>query len=364
LREGRTRDGGASAAYWHLEGALLRCDLCPQRCLVGPDEIGFCGTRSNIAGGMIALNYGKVCVSATDPIEKKPIFHYRPGSKLYSIGTFGCNLDCGNCQNSTLARLQASRAPYVMMEPEEVVSAAVASGAKGVAFTYNEPTVWIEFILDVAALLRQAGLFTVLNTNGFIESWVADDLYDMVEVANIDVKGMSDRFYVKNCKGRLGPVLENCFAARLAGVHVELTYLLIPGLNDSAEEVGKFASWVVRELGDDVPVHLYRFQPSYKMSNLPPEEMKVVDRSYGIAKAKRLEYVYVGGVAGDIRQDTYCPSCGALLVKRSSKEPIEPTFVLGERISRYCPTYSEVAVFLKEGLCPGCGRKASIVLEG
>lgn len=364
MKDGRSGDSGVRAAYWHTEGAVLRCDLCPHRCLIGPDEIGFCGTRSNLKGEMIALNYGKVCVSATDPIEKKPLYHFRPGSKLYSLGTFGCNLDCGNCQNSTLARLPADRAPYVVMKPEEVVNAAIARGAKGVAFTYNEPTVWIEFIMDVAALLRQAGLFTVLNTNGFIESWAADDLYDMVEAANIDVKGMSDKFYAKQCRGKLGPVLETCAAARLAGVHVELTYLLIPGLNDSAEEVGKFASFVVRELGEDVPVHLYRFQPSYRMSDLPPEDMKVVDRSYGIAKAKGLEYVYVGGVAGDSRQDTHCPSCGALLVKRSSKEPIEPTFVLGERISRYCPTYSEVALFLKEGRCPGCGRTIPIALEG
>ncbi len=312
---------------------------------------------------MIALNYGKVCVSAVDPIEKKPIFHYRPGSKVYSLGTFGCNLDCGNCQNSTLARLSAERAPYVMTTAEDVARTAVANEAKGVAFTYNDPTVWIEFILDVAAQLRKAGLFIVLNTNGFIEPWAADDLYDMVDAANIDVKAMSERFYAQQCKGELGPVLESCIAAREAGVHVELTYLLVPGMNDSSEEVSKFSSWVVRELGEDVPVHLYRFRPAYRMSDVPAGDMSVVERSYRTAMESGLDYVYVGGVAGDPRQDTSCPRCGELLIKRSSKEPVEPVFVLGERMSRYCPTYADVSVRLEKGRCPRCGLSIPVVLE-
>ncbi len=357
------KEESVRAAYWHPEGKCLRCDLCPQRCLIEPGDIGFCGTRSNRDGMMIALNYGKVCVSAVDPIEKKPIYHFHPGSKLLSLGTFGCNLDCGNCQNSTLARLQAERAPYVRMSPEEVVSSAMEKGAQGVAFTYNEPTVWIEFIMDTAAILRQKGLFTVLNTNGFIESWAADDLYDAVDAANIDVKGMSDRFYSAQCHGKLGPVLESCVAARLAGVHVELTYLLIPGMNDSPEEIGRFSSWVVRELGEDVPVHLFRFQPSYRMSAVAPEDMLVVERSYAIAKEKGIEYVYVGGVAGDPRQDTVCPRCGALLIKRSSKEPVEQTFVLGEKMSRYCPTYAEVSVHIEKGRCPKCGLSVPAALR-
>jgi pyruvate formate lyase activating enzyme len=363
LSEGPKEGVGVRAAYWHPEGARLRCDLCPQRCLVAPGHTGYCGTRSNVDGELIALNYGKVCVSASDPIEKKPVYHYMPGSKLYSIGTFGCNLDCGNCQNSTLARLTADKAPYVLMKPEEVADNALASGASGVAFTYNEPTVWIEFILDTAPVLRQKGLFAVLNTNGFVEPWAADDLFDMVEAANIDVKGMSESFYRTNCHGKLKPVLESCIAARQAGVHVELNYLLIPGMNDSAEEVGKFASWVTREMGEDVPVHLCRFQPAYRMTNVEPEDMAALDRSYGIAKAKGLEYVYVGGVAGDRRQDTSCPRCGALLIKRSSKEPTEPTFVLGERISRYCPTYTEVSVLLDRGKCPKCGKSIPVVIK-
>jgi len=360
----RSEDGAVHAAYWHPEGSKLRCDLCPQRCLIDDGKVGFCGTRSNVRGGMIALNYGKVCVSAVDPIEKKPLYHFHPGTKLYSLGTFGCNLDCGNCQNSTLARLSADRAPFVMTSPEQVAKDAIEKGAKGVAFTYNEPTVWIEFILDVAALLRQAGLLIVLNTNGFIEPWAADDLYDMVDAANIDVKGMSDAFYGRQCRGKLGPVLESCIAAREAGVHIELTYLLIPDMNDSAEEVARFASWVVRELGEVVPVHLYRFHPAYRMSDVPAEDMVVVERSYKVAKEKGLDYVYVGGVAGDPRQDTRCPRCGNLLIKRSSKEPVEPTFVLGDKMSRFCPTYAEVSVLIRGGECPKCGLSIPVVLKG
>ena len=352
----------AKASYWHPEGELLSCDLCPRRCQIPLSGEGYCGTRANHGGKMVALNYGKVCVSAFDPIEKKPIFHFKPGAKLLSLGTFGCNLDCGNCQNSTLARMKADQAPYVLTSPEQAVEDALEKGAKGIAFTFNEPTVWMEFIMDTAARARDKGLFTLLNTNGYIEPWAADDLFDMVEVANIDVKGMSDAFYKQNCGGHLGPVLESCIAARMAGVHLELTYLLIPGKNDSAQDVRRFASFVVRELGEDVPIHLFRFQPAYKMMQVPPESMDRLLQAYEVAKEEGVQYVYLAGVVGDPHQNTMCPKCGAMLVKRSSKEPVESTYVLEEKVSRFCPTYSDVQVLLKKGGCPDCGAAVPIVL--
>ena len=350
------------AAFWHPEGDALRCDLCPRRCVIKPGSTGFCGTRRNVQGTMFAINYGKVCVSAVDPIEKKPIFHFHPGSRIYSLGTFGCNLDCGNCQNFVLARSKEGESPCTFTSPEEVASAAKEKGVAGVAWTFNEPTVWIEFIMDTARLLRKQGMFSILNTNGYIESWAAEDFYDLADAANIDVKGFTESFYKSKCNGKLEPILEACLIAKDAGVHVELTNLLIPGLNDSAAEMKRLFDWVAQEMGEDTPMHLFRFMPYHRFSDLPEESMEKMEEAYRIAKESGLRYIYFAGVRGHPKQNTYCPNCGQLLINRSSQEATESTFVRQEKMSRFCPTYTQVQVHLQGGRCPKCAKKIPVVL--
>lgn len=340
---------------------MVRCDLCPHGCLVSDGKLGMCGVRRNDGGILCSLNYGKVCVSTCDPIEKKPIFHYRPGSRLYSLGTFGCNMDCMNCQNFNLARSKGDDLPCVEMSAEDVVREAKGKGAQGIGWTFNEPVVWAEFILDTAEEANRQGLFVLLNTNGFIQREPRDEILRFTQVMNIDVKGFTEKFYENNCGAKLKPILETCTAAKGAGVHVELTYLLIPGLNDSEEEIRKFCEWVVDEMGPDTPVHFFRFRPFYRLSNLPAQTIEKLREAYDIAKSTGVRFPYHAGVVGDQRQNTYCPKCGELVVKRASEEVIDKVCVKKTEVSRFCPTFSEVEVRLQDGACPGCGEFIPVV---
>lgn len=350
------------AAYWHLEDRLVVCDLCPRRCRLPDSKVGFCGTRANLSGEMFALNYGKVCASTVDPVEKKPMYHFRPGARVFSLGTFGCNLECGNCQNYVLAGAKDGDTPYVRMTPEEVARSVTEKAAQGAAWTFNEPNVWFEFVLDAAKELHRAGLFSLLNTNGYIEPWAAEDLYEVTDAANIDVKGFTEKFYKSTCGGSLEEVLETCEIAVESGTHLELTYLMIPGLNDSAKEITRFAAWVADELGVDTPVHLFRFSPFHRLSHLPEESMERMEEAYRAAMQQGLEYVYFGGVQGHAHQNTLCPRCGELLIARSAKEATEETFVLKEKLSRFCPTYAQISVRIENGKCPKCGLAVPVSL--
>ena len=353
---------GHEARWWHGEDEGVECDLCPHRCAIEDGEVGRCGARQNVRGVLISKTYGRVCVRSVDHIEKKPIFHYRPGSRLLSVGTFGCNLSCRYCQNAILAR-SSGEVPGRDLGPRGVVDLAVREGADGIAWTFNEPTVWSEFIIDTAQLARERSLYTMVNTNGYIQPAAANDLFEEVDVANIDVKGFSDPFYRKVCGGSLQEVLDTCVLARRKGVHVELTYLLVPGLNDSADEVRRFVEWVVRDMGPDTPVFLYRFHPSSELSDLPEQSMEVMARSRDVAKAGGLRYVYFGGVTGEGGQDTMCPACGFLVVERRSKRPAERVCLKGCEVSRFCPTF-DVKVNIAGPSCPRCSSPLPIVLTG
>ena len=349
------------ARWWHDEGEWVRCDLCPHRCAIEDGGAGRCGARQNVRGTLISRTYGSVCVRCVDHIEKKPIFHYRPGTRLLSLGTFGCNLACGYCQNAVLARSSGGDIPCTGMEPQAVVDLALKEGVDGIAWTFNEPTVWSEFIIDTTMLAREHGLYTMVNTNGYIMPSPASELFEHVDVANIDVKGFSDRFYTKTCGGSLQEVLETCVLARRRGVHVELTYLLVPGLNDSSDEVARFSEWAVRNMGPDIPVFFYRFHPSSELSGLPEQSMEVMVRSRDIAKAKGLRYIYFGGVIGEGGQDTMCPSCGFLAVQRRSLPAPGKVCLKGCEVSRFCPTF-EVKVNIDAPWCPQCGSPLPIEL--
>ncbi|MBM4237469.1 MAG: AmmeMemoRadiSam system radical SAM enzyme [Euryarchaeota archaeon] len=356
-------NGCSAARWWHQEGTKIRCDLCPHRCLVGEGHLGICGVRKNDGRGLCSANYGKIAVSVTDPIEKKPMFHYRPGARLYSLGTFGCNMDCMNCQNFSLARSKGEDIPFRKAGADEVVREAVEKKADGIAWTFNEPIVWYEFILETSAAANKNGLFSLLNTNGFIEPGPREELLHFIHAMNIDVKGFTDAFYRKNCGASLGTVLDTCLAARRAGVHVELTYLLIPTLNDDAEEVKGFCEWTVENMGPDTPVHFFRFQPFYKLSHLPEQSVAKLKEARDIAKSAGLRFPYHAGVVGDERQNTFCPNCGEIIVKRASEAPAEKVCVKKTEMSRFCPTFSKIEVNLREGKCPACGESIPIILS-
>ncbi len=309
---------------------------------------------------MALLNYGQVCVSTIDPIEKKPLFHFLPGSKVLSLGTFGCNLRCLNCQNALL--VNATYLPSVEKSAEEVVEEAIRGGAQGIAFTFNEPIVWFEFILEVSKVAEAKGLFVILNTNGYIQAGPAEVLFSGVKAMNIDVKGFSEEFYEANCGGHLSAVLRTCSAAKKEGVHVELTYLLIPGLNDSAEEIGAFCDWVVQDMGIETPLHFFRFSPSHKLALLPEQSLEKMNEAYEIACKKGIRYVYFGGVTGSERQNTYCPSCQLLLIRRNSVKVTDKVCFKGSEVSRFCPTFNAVKASIDNNKCPSCGEPISVLL--
>lgn len=351
------------ARWWHDEGEWVRCDLCPHRCAIEDGGTGRCGARQNIRGTLITRTYGSVCVRNLDMIEKKPIFHYRPGSRLMSLGTFGCNLACACCQNAVLATSSGGDLRHETMGPQEIVDLALREGVDGIAWTFNEPTVWSELIIDTAELARARGLYIMVNTNGYILPPAAGELLDHADVVNIDVKAFSERFYDRYCGGSLQEVLDTCLLARRKGVHVELTYLLVPGLNDSAEEVGSFTRWVADSMGPDTPVFFFRFRPSHLLSHLPEQSMDVMRRSVRIASGNGLRYVYLGGVVGEEGQDTVCPSCGFLAIERKSLKDPGKVCLKSCEVSRFCPTF-EVKVNIDEPRCPRCGADMPITLAG
>ncbi len=349
---------GKAASWWHGEEANVRCELCPHRCSIPDGAVGLCGVRRNEGGRLLASSYGRVCVRSLDPIEKKPLFHFHPGTLVHSFGTFGCNLDCDNCQNYELVRACSGGAS---MTPLEAVNDTVEHGAQGIAFTFNEPVTWYEFVLDTCVEARSRGLYTVLNTNGYIQREPAEELFRYVDAMNVDVKAFDERTYRSTCGGGLGPVLDTCLAARNVGVHVELTYLLIPGLNDSADEISRFSRWAVDSMGPDVPLFFYRFRPFYRLADLPEQSMERMREAAALATGAGARYVYFGGVAEDNR-NTLCPVCSTVVIERRGAESTGKVCFKGREVSRFCPSVSDVRVNLQDGRCPTCGERIPVVL--
>jgi pyruvate formate lyase activating enzyme len=287
----------------------IRCELCPRHCVIREGGAGFCGHRANDGGQLIAARYGRVAAAAVDPIEKKPLYHFHPGSTIFSIGANGCNLACKFCQNWHLSTGKA-RDEYV--PPEEIAARATGRGSIGVAFTYNEPTVWFEYIRDCAALLRPRGLKVVLVTNGYLEAEPWDELCRAVDAANIDVKG-DDRFYRALTGGKLAPIRRNVEAAHRAGVHVECTNLLVTDGNDRPEQVQETVDWLAG-VSPEIPFHLSRYFPNYEWEAPPTPEARL-EEAVRLARAK-LRYVYAGNISIVGASDTRCANCGAIVVRR------------------------------------------------
>lgn len=300
--------------YEKIENGNVQCKICPQMCLRKPGQVGFCRVRENVGGSLYATNYGWASSFGMDTIEKKPLYHYYPGSNIFSIGTVGCNLKCGFCQNWQIAHGN----PHTYeVDPEQVVDMALKEeqGVKsvGIAYTYNEPFMWYEFVYDTAKIARSKGLKNVLVTNGYVNEEPLRQLLPYIDAMNIDVKGFTPEYYRETCVGRLEPVLRTVEIAA-AQCHVEITTLLVPGLNDSSEEITRLVDWLA-DINKDIPLHFSRYFPNYQM-DIPPTPIETMMKAREIASQK-LNYVYLGNVNDGSTADTYCPQCGKKVIQRS-----------------------------------------------
>ncbi|MEW6355066.1 MAG: AmmeMemoRadiSam system radical SAM enzyme [Planctomycetota bacterium] len=296
--------------YEKLGDKKVRCVLCPQFCRIEDGKTGFCSGRRNHGGVLYAETYGRCTSVAMDPIEKKPLYHFHPGTFIFSLGTMGCNFACDFCQNWQISQAAAALQDITSAE---IVDAARREGSIGVAYTYNEPLVWYEFVLDTAMLVREKGLKNVLVTNGFINPDPLEKLLPYIDAMNIDIKSINPNFYKERCKGKLGPVQETAKTA-VEACHVEITNLVIPGHNDSKLELGMLADWIAENLGEDVPVHLSAYFPRHKLQ-APATSGETLAMAYEIFK-QRLSYVYVGNMILPVGAETNCRQCGATLVAR------------------------------------------------
>ncbi len=294
----------------------VQCQLCPKRCVIAPGESGECRIRVNTDGVLRAVTYGYPSAVHVDPVEKKPLYHFLPGSHIFSIATVGCNLHCKNCQNWELSQCNPEDAAAVWMPPEEVVRLAQEAECSSVAFTYSDPIVWYEYMLDTARAAQAAGLRTVWVTAGYINQDPLRALCRHLDAANIDIKAFSDRFYRDVCDATLQPVLDAVITAKSMGVMVEITNLVIPTLNDSDEDFQGLCGWILEYLGAETPVHFSRFHPQHRMRHIPPTPDTTLNRARDLAMAAGLRHVYIGNLLVPESGNTYCPGCERMLVKR------------------------------------------------
>jgi pyruvate formate lyase activating enzyme len=300
--------------YEKLDGLKVRCRLCPHVCGIADGARGKCGLRENAGGRLTALSYGRTVSVNVDPIEKKPLYHFMPGSVILSIGPNGCTFTCDNCQNWHISQ---ERVPTRAIPPDELVALASREGSIGVAFTYTEPLLWFEYLKAVTPLLRAHGLKSVVVTNGFLNEDPAKEIAPLIDGFNVDLKAMSDGFYQKVCGGRVEPV-KRFIEIAAAVSHVEVTNLVIPELNDSRGDFEDLTEWLAG-VSPDIPLHFSRFFPQYRMTDRPPTPQETLETAFEIAK-RRLRYVYVGNIFIDGTEDTRCTKCNEVVVRRSGYE--------------------------------------------
>ncbi|MEM4641418.1 MAG: AmmeMemoRadiSam system radical SAM enzyme [Candidatus Pacearchaeota archaeon] len=301
--------------YKKLEDDKVQCQLCPRFCVIKNGERGNCGVRENMNGKLFSLVYGKPCSIAIDPIEKKPFYHFLPGTKSLSIATVGCNFHCLHCQNYAISQARVEDVPYIEAKPEEIVEQAKANDVKSISFTYTEPTVFYEYMLDIAKLAKKEKIKCNIVSNGFINEKPLKKLIPYVRAANIDLKGNA-LFYEKICQARIEPVLETIKLLHSKKVWVELTNLIIPGYNDNVNEIKKMVSWILENLGKDVPLHFSAFYPAYKLTNVPSTEPEFLIKARILAKHQGLSYVYTGNILDEEGSTTFCAKCDKVLIIR------------------------------------------------
>jgi pyruvate formate lyase activating enzyme len=302
--------------YQKKENNAVHCLLCSHRCVIVDTKTGICGIRWNDGGTLYATTYGLISSEAVDPIEKKPLFHYLPGTRSYSLGGIGCNFHCEHCQNWHISRAKKDAIRLATLSPEEGVSRATESGSASIAWTYNEPTIWHEYTLDMGTLARARGLGTIYVTNGYITEEALRELSPMLGAFRVDLKAFTDEFYKKICGAHLQPVLDSAIVAREIGMHIETVTLIIPGLNDRMEEIDALIRWVIEHLGPETPMHFSRFHPDYKMTDRAATPVATLEKIYERAKELGLRFPYLGNVFDHPYENTYCPVCKALLIAR------------------------------------------------
>lgn len=305
-------------SWWSTgEDGRIRCELCPRDCRLKPDQRGFCYVRKNVDGRMVLTTYGRSSGFCVDPIEKKPLNHFYPGSSVLSFGTAGCNLGCKFCQNWDISKSRSMDSLASRAQPEDIAEAAVREGCRSVAFTYNDPVIFAEYAIDTAAACREKGVATVAVTAGYITEKARPAFFAAVDAANVDLKAFTERFYKKLCFAELAPVLETLlFLKQETRVWFEITTLLIPGENDSDTELHELCDWVAEYLGPDVPLHFTAFHPDFRMTEKGRTPSQTLIRARSIALEKGLHFVYVGNVHNRVGSSTYCPNCGEMVIER------------------------------------------------
>jgi pyruvate formate lyase activating enzyme len=331
------------ADLWHVEADAIRCDLCPHACRIRPGGVGVCGVRRNEGGTLIALTYGRVSSAAVDPIEKKPVFHYRPGTLAFSVGAVGCTMRCGHCQNWQISRATVDGGLLHDLPPAEVVALAERNGCAGVAFTYNEPVIQAEFVRDTSLLAHERGLYTVMVTNGYITTEGLDYLAGAIDVWRVDVKGMTDEAYRTLCRvPSVTPILRAAERAKhVHHMHVEVVTNVVPGINDDEAQLKDLAAWIASGLGPETPWHITRFFPYLDFADIPPTPLPTLRRAREIGREAGLYYVYLGNVSEPGGEDTACPGCGATVVRRDGFAVLEDD--------------------AGSGACPACGRSLDLI---
>ena len=328
--------------YAKLDGSRVQCGVCGRKCVVPEGGLGFCRVRKNTGGTLYSLVYPKVCSASVDPITKKPLSHFHPDSFVFSVATVGCNFNCQFCQNWVISQERDIKGQE--MPPQEIVRAAKRYGCRGVSYTYTEPTIFLELAYETSVLAHKEGLFNTYVTNGYMSTETVRTLGPYLDAATVDFKGSADpEFYRKMSNvPSVEPIFEALQEMKRQGVHIEITDLLVTKYGDSIELVGKLAAWVVENLGPDIPFHLLRFHPDYKLTDVPPTPVQTLEKAVETAKSKGLRYVYIGNVPGHRYENTYCPSCGDLLIERFGFDMTEWRLT-------------------KSNTCPKCGTKIAIV---
>jgi pyruvate formate lyase activating enzyme len=301
--------------YEKLAAKKIKCHLCSHECRVAEMERGRCGVRENRDGVYYSLVYGQPCAVHVDPIEKKPLFHYHPGSQAYSLATAGCNFSCRFCQNWEISQRRPEQVKSIFLPPAEVLRQAGEQDCPIIAHTYSEPTVFFEYMRDCAALGREKGIPNIMISNGFMQKKPLQELCRLLGAVKIDLKAFTENFYREQSGGRLKPVLDTLITLRTEKIWFEIVTLLIPGLNDSSREIERMCRWINLELGPDVPLHFSRFAPSYLIKNIPPTPPETLHTARKIAMNAGIKFCYIGNLLSDAG-NTYCPGCGKLLIRR------------------------------------------------
>jgi len=315
--------------YSKLKDKLVKCELCPRLCVIKPGSRGLCGVRQNTGGKLFSIAYARPCAVHVDPIEKKPLYHFMPGARAFSIATIGCNFFCRFCQNWQIsqARAEAISENFDEVTPEEVVELCKKEKCSIISYTYTEPTIFYEYMLDTAKIAKKQGIKNTIVSNGYINEKPLRELCKVIDGANIDLKGFTNDFYQKVCKGKLEPVLQTLKILHEERVWLEITNLVVPGLNDDSKKIEEMCKWIAENLGKDVPLHFSRFHPDYKMTDGQATPMETLEKAKKIAD-KYLNYVYIGNVSGE--SNTICPKCKSVVIRRSMLNLLENKLVKGK----------------------------------